>query len=80
MYHLKIHSKTKVSICTFVVKFPLITFEVENTQLINVIALSLKKKLKREGVQHVQRQLLLNVQLWSKPEQNIQTNEERNDE
>lgn len=48
MYHLKIHSKTKVSICTFVVKFPLITFEVENTQLINVIALSLKKNLKEK--------------------------------
>lgn len=43
MYRLKIHSKTKVSICTFVVKFPLITFEVENTQLINLIALLLKK-------------------------------------
>lgn len=50
MYHLKIHSKTKVSICTFVVKFPLITFEVENTQLINVIALSLKKKNLKEKV------------------------------
>lgn len=48
MYHLKIHSKKKVSVCTFVVKFPLITFEVENTQVINLIALLLQTNLKEE--------------------------------
>lgn len=48
MYHLEIQSKTKVSICTFVVRFPLITFEGENTQLIDLIDLLLQTNLKEE--------------------------------
>lgn len=51
MYHFKIKGKTTVSRCIFAAKFPLITFEVESTQLIYLKALLLQMNLKRGGVQ-----------------------------
>lgn len=80
MYHFKTEGKARVSRCTFVATFPLITFEVESAQPIYLIALLLQINLKREGVQNVQGQFMLNVQLWSEAEQNLLTHEEGNGE
>lgn len=52
----------------------------ENTQLIYLIARLLQRNLKRGGVQHVQGQFMLDVQLWSETEQNSSTDEEGNSE